>query len=55
MSFPKQPSSLHVLSSLMFVASFYASQVNNDNVQQGPKIVFDDKDIHSSSGVAKKR
>ncbi len=39
----------------MFIASFYASQVNNDDVHQGPKVFFDDKDIHPSSSVAKEK
>jgi hypothetical protein len=54
-SFPEQPSSLHVLSSSMFAASFYASRVNDDDVHRGPKVIFDDKDIHPSLGVAKKK
>jgi hypothetical protein len=30
-----------------------ASQINNDNVHQGPKVVSNDKDIHLMLGVMK--
>ncbi len=55
MSSPKQPSLLHVLSSSMFATSLYASRVNNDNVHQGLKVIFNDKNIHPSLGVAKEK
>jgi hypothetical protein len=54
-SSPEQPSLLHVLSSLMFATLFYVNRVNNDDVHQSPKIVFHDKDIHSSSSVVKEK
>jgi hypothetical protein len=31
------------------------SQVNNDDVYQGPEIIFGDKDIHLLSGVVKEK
>jgi hypothetical protein len=31
------------------------NHVNNDNIHQGPEIVFGDKDIHSSVGVAREK
>jgi len=32
-----------------------ASRVNNDDVHEGPKAFSNDKDIHSSLGVAKEK
>jgi len=32
-----------------------ANWVNNDDVHQGPEAVFDDKNIHSSLGVAREK
>ncbi len=32
-----------------------ASWINNDNVHQHPEIIFGDKDIHSSLGVAREK
>jgi hypothetical protein len=55
MSFLEQPSSLHVLSSLMFVTPYCASWINNDNIHQSSKAIFSDKDIHFLLGGAKKR
>ncbi len=51
----EQPSSLHVLSSLMFVTPYCASWTNNDNIHQSSEAIFSDKDIHSLLGVTKKK
>jgi hypothetical protein len=50
----KQPSSLHVLSLSVLVAP-YLCKSNQQYVHQGPEVIFDDKDIHSSLGVAKEK
>jgi hypothetical protein len=55
LSFPEEPSSLHVLSSSMLVAPYYVSRVSNDNVHQSLEVVFGDKDIHLLLGVAKEK
>jgi hypothetical protein len=33
----------------------YVSQINHDNIHQGPEIIFGDKDIHSLLDVAKEK
>jgi hypothetical protein len=53
--FHEQSSSLHVLSSLMLVALYLCKRVNNDNVHQNLRTVFNDKDIHSSLGVVREK
>jgi hypothetical protein len=55
MSSFKQPLSLHVLLSLMFVTPYLCNWVNNDDVHQGLKAISGNKNIHSSSGVVKEK
>jgi hypothetical protein len=55
MSSPKQPSSLHVLSSSMFIAPYLCELGQNDDVHQGLEAISSDKDIHSSLGVVKEK
>jgi hypothetical protein len=46
---------LHVLLLSILLYHIYVSRVNNDNVYQSTKVVFGNKNIHSSSNVLREK